>query len=81
MITIRGIRITSLEIKQTSEGEQVDASYELISSADKVLARNTLTNRGYGEKFTAAPATLKALADAVNLYKKDVEMTLGLETT
>lgn len=80
-ITIRGIKITSLSVTSTAEGEKIEADYQLVSSADKVLAKNSLTNQGYGDKFQPSPTTLKALADAVALYKADVEMTLGLETT
>jgi len=83
-ITIRGIKITSLTVSQDEEGnEQVSADYQLVSSVDKVLAKNSLNSKqGYGrETFNPSPQTKRALADAVTLYKKDVELSLGLDVT
>lgn len=82
-ITIRGIRITSLTVSRDAEGQdKVQASYQLISSLDKVLAKETLTSKqSYGEQtFAPSPQTTKALTDAVALYKADVEMSLGITT-
>jgi len=83
-ITIRGIRITSLTISRTEEGkDKIEASYQLISSTDKVLAKERISSESsYGceSAFTASPQTLKSLTDAVTLYRKDVEMSLGLES-
>lgn len=83
-ITIRGIRIVHIWIGKESDGkEKITSNYQLISSADKVLAEQSLSSsKGYGEnQFVPAPATIKALTDAVALYRKDVEMSLGLDVT
>lgn len=81
-ITIRGIRITSLTVEQEDGRDKISAKYQLISSNDKVLAKESLTNinpYGTGETFTPSPQTMKALSDAITLYRKDVETSLGIE--
>jgi len=80
-ITIRGIRITSLTVARSDDGaDKITADYQLISSLDKVLAKESLSSKqSYGENvFTPSPQTTKALADAVALYKADVETSLGI---
>lgn len=80
-ITIRGIRITSLTVERGESGEDcINAAYQLVASNDKVLAKETLTSKSaYGSQpFTPSPQTIKALTDAIALYKQDVEMSLGL---
>jgi hypothetical protein len=82
-ITIKGIRIMNLYVGRDDDGkEKITANYQLISSADKVLAKESLsTGKGYGENtFQPSPQTMKALTDAVSLYRKDVELSLGLES-
>lgn len=84
-ITIKGIRISNLWVgrdEQTGK-EKITANYELIASNDRVLAKESLsTGKGYSENtFTPSPPTIKALTDAVALYRKDVELSLGLEAT
>lgn len=80
-ITIRGIRIKTLTITPSpDEGDdKVSATYQLISSADKVLAEQTIG--GYnGMKVGLSPASCKALDDFVKSYRSDINMTLGLES-
>ena len=80
-ITIKGIRITSITISRTEEGsDKVNCDYELISSADKVLASQSLTSKtDYGSTVFVPPSdTLKQIAAAVEKYKQDVETHLGL---
>lgn len=79
-ITIRGIRIKTLNVtpKPDMDEETVTGTYQLISSADKVLAEQTLG--GYnGMKLTPSPATKKALDALLAAYKADIETMLGLE--
>jgi hypothetical protein len=82
-ITIKGIRITSFSVSVDNEGkERINASYQLISSADKVLAKETVdTERGYGDKeaFVPSPPVKKAIADAIQQYKAEIAMNLGLD--
>lgn len=83
-ITIQGIKITSLTVDQDSEGnENIQARYQLISSTQKVLAKESLSSKeNYGNQtFMPSPQTKKALSDAIALYRKDVEILIGLETT
>lgn len=80
-ITIKGIRISSISVNRLDNGEdEIRADYQLVSSADKVLAKESLTTKkGYGTtEFSPSPATFKALREAVDLYRKDVEIQLGL---
>lgn len=82
-ITIRGIRITSLSVERQEEGlDKISADYQLISSADKVLAKESVTSKpSYGgTAFVPSAPTMKLLADAVSAYRKEVEMSLGLES-
>lgn len=81
-ITIRGIRITSFTVTRNDEGgEDIQASYQLISSTDKVLAKESLTSKpGYGStQFVPSPETYKAIREAVAAYRKDVETQIGLD--
>lgn len=80
-ITIKGVRITSITVSRTEEGsDRVSCNYELISSADKVLAKQSLSSiSSYNESVFVPPSdTLKQLSDAVEKYKRDVESHLGL---
>lgn len=81
-ITIRGIRIDSLTIAREEEGgDRVSAEYKLISSTDKVLAKESITSKSRYSEATFVPSapTMKLLADAVAAYRKEVEMSLGLD--
>jgi hypothetical protein len=81
-ITIQGIRVRSITVSRTEDGEdKVNAEYELISSVGKVLARQSLTSKpDYGTTvFVPSPQTMKALAEAVAAYVKDAQIHLGLE--
>lgn len=82
MIAIKGIRIESLTITRADDGkaDEITAQYALISTADKVLAKQSVG--GYdGVKLQPSPATVKAFADALAAYKADLNIILGLETT
>jgi len=82
MIAIKGIRIESLTITRADDGkaDEITAEYALISTADKVLAKQSVG--GYaGVKLQPSPATVKAFADALAAYKADLNIILGLETT
>lgn len=82
-LTIQGIKITKLAVEQSGNDELIKAGYELIASNGKVLASRSLNSKmSYGEEtFVPCADTIKALKDAVALYKRDVEGTLGIETT
>jgi hypothetical protein len=80
-ITIKGVRITSITVSRTDEGsDRVSCNYELISSADKVLAKQSLSSvSSYNETMFVPPSdTLVELGKAVERYKRDVETHLGL---
>lgn len=75
MISIQGIRVKSLSIKN---GEKVSGTYELVSTADKVLATQAFNQ--YGElDVSLSPATQKALDQLLAAIKSDLNIILGLE--
>lgn len=82
-ITIQGIRITSLTIAREEEGgDKITASYSLMSSVGKVLAKDNFTSKSdYGKESVFVPSseTSKALASAVASYVRDAEIHLGLK--
>jgi len=84
-ITISGIKLHDVWIGENDEGvEKISAHYQLVTSENKTIgAKESLsTGKAYGENtFVPAPATIKALKDAVKLYRKDVEISLGLDAS
>lgn len=82
MIGIAGIRIESVTFtRKGEEGDEnsITANYALISSKDTVLARQAVG--GYnGMKITPAADTIGAFNKFMELYKRDVETVLGIET-
>jgi len=83
-ITITGIKLHDIWVGDGDEGqEKVTAHYQLVTSEGKTIgAKESLSSsKGYNENtFLPSPQTLKALRDAAKLYRKDVEMSLGLES-
>lgn len=83
MITINGIKLLNVWIGEEDDGkEKITANYQLVTDANKAIGskESLSTGKGYGENtFMPSPQTIKALKDAVALYRKDVEMSLGLD--
>ena len=81
VITIKGIRVESLAINISTEtgNYQIEtAQYSLISSLDRVLAKQTIG--GYqGVVVQPSGQTIKALNDFMELYRADVRAVVGLE--
>lgn len=84
-ITITGIKLHDVWIGESDDGtEKITSHYQLVTSDNKTIgAKETLsTGKGYNENtFVPTAVTIKALKDAVKLYRKEVEASLGLETT
>lgn len=77
-IGIKGIRLDSINIKPTEEADTIEASYSLISTADKVLAKQSIG--GYnGMAIQPSPNTIEKLRAFMSAYKSDVQITLGLD--
>jgi hypothetical protein len=78
-ITIKGIRLESVEVKRSEEAmPSMEASYSLMSSVDKVLATQNVG--GYsGLKLTPSPDTIKALNTFLASYRQDITTVLGLD--
>lgn len=83
-LNITGIKIKHVWVGEDDSGkDKITASYQLLSEGGKTIGskENLSTSTGYGETtFQPSHQTVKALRDAVALYRKDVEMSLGLET-
>ena len=79
-ITIKGVRVDDIQIEPDKEagGYKIkQAQYSLISSVDKVLAKQTIG--GYqGTALEPSPETKKALEAFTLSYTKDVQSILGL---
>ncbi len=79
-IAIRGIRIENITLTRDKDsGENsVTGDYSLISTADKVLAKQGFN--GYNEiKMAWSGETIKALNSFLAGVKTDVQNMLGLE--
>ena len=80
-ITIKGIRIEGVSLKADAEngGHKIEsAQYALISSADRVLAKQSIG--GYNDvKLEPSADTVKLLQQFVESYSRDVKNVLGLE--
>jgi hypothetical protein len=80
-ITLKGIRLESLDIQRSKDTGQMmmnSSVYSLISSADKVLANQTVGGYG-GMTVSASPETLSLLEKFMASYKRDITTVLGLE--
>lgn len=79
-ITIKGIRLKDVNIKPSETDTPISCSYQLISSLDKVLAEQTLGQYGGAMKVPPSSDTLKAMDQFLQMYKKDIQQALGLDT-
>jgi len=79
MISIKGVKVDNVQIKQGDKGEFiVTGSYSIISSSDKVIATQSFND--YSEiKVGLSQETQKALENFSSLLKTDVEITTGLK--
>ena len=80
-ITISGIRIESVSVTRDKEtgGYHCESSFALVSSVDKVVARQS--SGGYHETLKIEPGggTMKALEEFLRLYKADIGAVIGLD--
>ncbi len=77
-ISIRGIRLDTVSIKNHGDDSGVTASYSLLSNADKVLATQEIG--GYnGPKITPSASTIGKLNEFLKAYKNDINTVLGLD--
>jgi len=80
-ITLKGIRVETVNLGRDADsgGTKISsASYSLISSADMVLAKQSIG--GYGDTpLEPSPDTIKAMREFVRLYQQDITRVLGLE--
>ena len=83
-IKITGIKIKHVWVGEADDGkDKITASYQLVGDKGQTIgSKETLsTGSGYGETtFQPSHGTVKALREAVALYRKDVEDNLGLNS-
>jgi hypothetical protein len=81
-IGIKGIRVESLSLRRKDDGGvEVTASYALISSADRVLAKQSVGGYGGNDmQIVPSPATMKAIDALMLAYRTDVQMVLGIDS-
>jgi hypothetical protein len=81
VIGIKGIELTlvTVELNETEGKQLLSGAYALISTVDKVLAKQDFNNQ-YGEtlKVHLSRETLEARVRMIELLKKDVEAVVGL---
>jgi len=77
-IAIQGIRITSVSVSKDNDGnEKVEGNYELVSTNDKVLAKQGFN--GYNAiKVDMSLETKQSLLAFLTGIKKDTMIVLGL---
>jgi hypothetical protein len=81
-ITIKGIRLESVELQRQDSTEKIElrnASYSLLSSADHVLANQTIGGYNDKLKIRTSAETNKLLNSFLDSYRKDITQMLGLE--
>ena len=80
-ITIKGIRLESLDLKLNHEAGTYEVSagkYSLVSSVEKVIATQDIN--GYGVlKIQMSPQTWQDLHAFIQSFKADVQAVLGLD--
>ena len=78
-VTIAGIRIAHVTVQRDDKGvEQFSGSYELISSSDKVLAKQSFN--GYDSLKVEMTGEVKQMLNTFLAgIKKDIMVQLGLE--
>ncbi len=79
MITIQGIKIDNINITKDSDGkEKITGIYKLISSEDKVLAKQGFNT--YSDiEISWTASTIDALNEFMKKVKDDVKLTLGIK--
>ncbi len=78
-ITIKGIKLNSMNLESNPDGglKIGTAEYNLISSVDKVLAKQTVGGYG-GLTLVPSVTTQQALDTFVRSYTEDITALLGL---
>lgn len=77
-ITLKGARVDHFSVERKDGEYEISARYELISSEDKVLAKQSVGGYG-GMTIAASPVTMDALRAFLKSYNADIGKTLGLD--
>jgi hypothetical protein len=77
MITVKGIRLESLSTTRDGDKEKITGSYSLMSSDDKVLAKQSFN--GYSDlEVNWSPETIKLHNAFMKAAKSDIETLIGV---
>lgn len=81
-IGIQGVRLAELTINlnDKSTSYKPTGSYEILTTAGRVLAKQTIGGYG-GIEVPASVETTRALNAFVTLYNKDIASMLGLDAS
>lgn len=75
-VGLRGIRVARVSIDKE---DKISGAYELVSTADKVLATQPFGD-GYGTmEISTSPATAQALSALKASIQADISALIGLE--
>lgn len=77
-IGIKGIRVESLDIKFDDGNATITSQYALISTADKVLAKQSVGGYG-GMDIKPSASTIGKLNGFLSAYRADLTTVLGLD--
>lgn len=78
-ITVRGLRIETVSLTRNKDGQmEMSSTYALISSADKVLAKQGVN--GYNDiKVDMSPDTISSLDRFCASLRRDISKVTGLD--
>lgn len=81
MIAIKGVKLDSLEIKRDVDSgeEKFTGAYSLMSTNDKVLAKQNFNTYSSDIKVAPSQETQKLLTNLMTSVKSDIQTALGLE--
>lgn len=78
MITIKGIKMKSINIDKDNDGQlKLTGNYDLLSNTDKVLAKQEFGTYN-SVKLEQSPDTAKLIHEVMKAVKEDLEKQLGL---
>jgi len=79
MVTIQGVRVTSVSLNRDADGVvKMTGSYSLVSSSDKVIAKQDFNGYSSDLKVEATGETVILLDNLMKAIKSNIETQLGL---
>jgi hypothetical protein len=75
---LAGVKIQKISLDFAGEVPQISGEYNLMSSADTVVAKQTLNGYG-GMPYQPSGDTLKLLCDLRAQVRRDINTSMGIE--